>query len=93
MKLDLPSNALLKWARDTNTIGNVPRKRLFRVKFDVDKEKMKNTLTENLINFEREYLTENIQVSDIVTNFNDAVQKSFLILRSCERTVIAAASN
>ena len=38
--MDLSSNALLKWSKDSNVVGNtVLTKCLFRVHFDVDAEK------------------------------------------------------
>ena len=48
----------------------------------MNSDRFQNVLTENLMDFERRFLVENINTSnftsDIVMNFNDAIEKSFL---------------
>ena len=40
LKMDLTSNALLKWSKDSTVVGHTVTKCLFRVNFDINTEKM-----------------------------------------------------
>ena len=77
-KLDLPSNALRKWAKDSNKISFSFTDNLFRMKFEVDSTKLRQTLVNSLIVFENRLANTNYDVRSIMKDFNELLQKSFL---------------
>ena len=89
MKLELPSNALLRWSRDTNTVGKQVMKRLFRVNFDVDETQMQGMLTEKLASFENRLSSGEIRTEEIVCDFNELLETTFKQCKTAKHQHIA----
>ena len=48
IELHLPTKALISWTKDADVVGTIKKERMFRVNFNIDEEKLKTEVNENL---------------------------------------------
>ena len=75
MKLTLSSAAILKWAKDSRITGHVENKRMFKINFDVDMEKMKLVLEPKLKNYVNHLFNDEDSITTAVTQLNETLQE------------------
>ena len=77
IELNLPTKALISWTKDANIVGSIKKERIFKLNFNIDKEKLKAEVNANLNIYVEDVISGVIAPKDIIVKMNEILQKDF----------------
>ena len=77
IELNLPTKALISWTKDADIVGAIKKERIFRVNFNIDEEKQKTEVNENLNIYVEDVISGITSPKDVIVKINEILQKDF----------------